>query len=197
MKLILCRHGETDHNRPALCSGQSDVGLTPKDKAQAGLLALALERLKVQMIVSSDLRRVKETTQEMTKVLCCPVVYRTELRELDFGEYQGRPIKEYFTELARSSLKDDQFRPDGGERLADLRLRVMPVIYEVIASSLENNVAIVSHGTINRVILTVLLGGKPQDYNQASCSLNIIQVQTKDQIRALRINDTSHLALPI
>ncbi len=62
MTLFLLRHGQTDWNvEPARCQGWQDVGLNEAGRAQARARGRALRERGIDLIVTSHLRRARET----------------------------------------------------------------------------------------------------------------------------------------
>ncbi len=64
MTLHLLRHGQTDWNvEPARCLGWQDVGLNETGRAQARARGCALRGRGIELIVTSHLRRARETAE--------------------------------------------------------------------------------------------------------------------------------------
>jgi broad specificity phosphatase PhoE len=62
VSLFLLRHGQTDGNvEPARCQGWQDAGLNETGRAQARARGRALRGRGIEVIVSSHLRRARET----------------------------------------------------------------------------------------------------------------------------------------
>ena len=62
--LYFVRHGETDWNRePVRCQGWADVALNEAGRRQAREQGLRLRGAGIQAIVSSHLRRARETAE--------------------------------------------------------------------------------------------------------------------------------------
>ncbi|MFA7406118.1 MAG: histidine phosphatase family protein, partial [Pelobacteraceae bacterium] len=86
------------------------------------------------------------------------------LREIDLGGWDGVPISEvrqrFPNEYERRGANLIGYRPPGGESFADLSARVLPV-FENTVSIAGNNLLIVGHAGVNRVLLCHLLGIPP------------------------------------
>ena len=89
-----------------------------------------------------------------------PVAY-PELRELCFGEWEGLSVTEVenkFPNQLDERLKDiEGFHVLGGETFEELRQRVIPRFEKIIAKHSDEQIAMVCHGGVNRVILSHLL----------------------------------------
>ena len=87
--LLLVRHGETDWNAEGRLQGHTDRPLTDYGRRQAQQLAEELEREEIDAIYSSDLARARETAQIVGERLALPVELDPELREKDWGTWEG------------------------------------------------------------------------------------------------------------
>ena len=64
MTLFLLRHGQTERNvEPARCQGWRDAGLNENGRAQARARGRALRGRGIELIVTSHLRRARETAE--------------------------------------------------------------------------------------------------------------------------------------
>lgn len=85
--LYLLRHGLDDEN---YIGGWSNVSLTEEGKASVYKSALWLkENTSVNQIISSDIKRAKETSLIVSSVLQVPIKYEQELREQSKGILNG------------------------------------------------------------------------------------------------------------
>jgi len=164
-RLNLVRHGEIAGSGEFRYNGQTDVTLTPTGLEQYRNLA---ERLKERPIVacySSDLSRCLRGAD----ILCAPLgirpVPRPELRELSFGDWEGltwTELAQRFPEQWQARLNDMVgYRVPGGENLHDLRDRVLPAMLEIVERHRGEEVLVVAHGGVNRLILLDALGAPP------------------------------------
>jgi probable phosphoglycerate mutase len=111
------RHGETSDGAANVISGWRDVALTPAGKMQAAAAAERLLRLGLTRIISSDLRRARETAEIVARVLLVSVETDARWRERRWGEREG-------TARVLAADPDDAEAPPGGESLAELHARV-------------------------------------------------------------------------
>ena len=86
------RHGQTDWNVQGLFQGDTDVPLNRTGIAQAEEAALSMTEGQADLIVCSTLGRARQTADLVNRVLKCPVIYREELIERGFGEWEGKEI---------------------------------------------------------------------------------------------------------
>jgi probable phosphoglycerate mutase len=94
--LVLLRHGETVHTARKLFSGSGgeDPPLTPTGQAQAAAAAASLTDRGVTAVVSSPMRRARETADAAAAVLGLPVREVDDVRECAFGEWEGQSFAE-------------------------------------------------------------------------------------------------------
>lgn len=157
-RLLLIRHAEPDEDARGRCYGRLDVGLSPTGLASARRLAESLRDVKLGAVyVSPRLRAV----QTATALGGMPTV-DDRLRELDFGELEGRMYDEIEREqpdfFRRWMETPTLVRFPGGESYAELRERVSAAVGDVVAANTDRTVALVSHGGVIRAALAVALG---------------------------------------
>jgi probable phosphoglycerate mutase len=138
-ELLLARHGETDWNRDLRVQGHADVPLNELGREQARDLAERLEDVALDAIYSSDLVRARETAEAVARAKGLPVRVDPQLRETDFGSWEG---------LTREEIAErfpDRARPDG-ETYEQVRERMLAAINRIAAEHAGGTVLIVSHG---------------------------------------------------
>jgi alpha-ribazole phosphatase len=161
-ELILIRHGETDWNVQGRYSGQSDVPLNERGRAQARRIVEALQGEALAAVYSSDLARSAETARLLAQATRAPLHLDRRLREIDQGEWEGLHFDEV-RERFREAWRERQRRPlevaaPGGETVGQLRSRVLQVLQDILTRHPSGTVAVVSHG-LALAILRVHLQG--------------------------------------
>jgi alpha-ribazole phosphatase len=180
-RIYLIRHGEIAGSDVFRYNGQADVPLTPKGLDQYHLLAERLKDAPVSACYTSDLTRCVQGAEILSAQREIPIQAKKELRELSFGEWEGlawTELAERFPEEWKNRMKSFvEFRAPGGENLLDLHDRVVPALREIVTRHLGEEVFLVGHGGVNRIILLDAVGAPPssmfrieQDYG----CLNII-----------------------
>lgn len=86
VQVILVRHGETAWSLAGRHTGNTDLPLTPRGERQARALAPLLARWPITVVLSSPLRRARETAR--LAGLPLPLI-EPGLREWDYGGYEG------------------------------------------------------------------------------------------------------------
>jgi probable phosphoglycerate mutase len=141
-------------NAAGLWQGQADPPLSEEGRRQAGALARTLA--PIDLLVTSDLRRARETADILAAAVGAPVAPEPGLRELDVGAWSGLPHAEIATrwpaEHARFRAGDPGVRPGGGESRAMLRARVTAALRRWTARHPDGQLALVTHLGVLRVL---------------------------------------------
>lgn len=151
-RIIAIRHGETAWNAETRLQGQLDIPLNALGRAQAARLAGALCDEGIAAVVCSDLARAADTAQALAAPLGLPVLCDPGLRERGFGAMEGHTFAEidrHMPEMARRwRMRDPDFEPPGGERLADFYARSVAAAERIALAHAGRTVALVTHGGV-------------------------------------------------
>lgn len=144
--IAFVRHGRTEANASGLLLGRADPSLDERGREQAARVArtLAAEDGAFAAIVTSPLRRARETAAVIGQELGVDVTVDDRLIEIDYGEWDQRPLAELTPEVARTWRTDPAFAPPGGETLATLGARVAGFLHEELERA-RGRVVAVSH----------------------------------------------------
>lgn len=124
-----------------------------------------------------------------------------ELYEMDYGQFAGQSydaVKEEMEQVLdawRIGFTDHAF--PGGESPVLAQHRIRPFATRALAQARTQDVAVVAHGRINRILMATWTGaglGRLEEFPQANASLTELEV-TADGVLVVRLNDTSHLSL--
>jgi broad specificity phosphatase PhoE len=87
-------HTEATHHIQKTMGGWSNSELTKKGKLDANLCAVRLKELGLSKtpVISSDLKRARQTSQIISNLLDSPLSLDSRLREMSFGEAEGKSI---------------------------------------------------------------------------------------------------------
>jgi probable phosphoglycerate mutase len=194
--LILVRHGETAVNTEGRLQGRIESTLTERGREQADRLARAVAALEPISVVSSPLRRARETAAAIGAATGLEVEIDERLTELDYGDWEGSRFADLPAGTFDTWRADPSFTPPGGESLVDLRKRVVPCIEALLGR--ERPVVAVSHVSPIKAAVTWALG--VGDEATWRMHLNVASVSRVDRRPGggapllAGFNDTSHLA---
>ena len=155
-RLIIIRHGLSVTNKAKVFTGQSDVPLAPEGEKQAETVCeYVYKNFKIDRIYSSDLQRAANTIKPLADKLMLEINALREIRELDVGIWQGRPIDEVKEEFQKEL---EAYRNDpanhgcvGGETYRDLYNRAVPALIKIAKENDGKTVAVATHGGVIRV----------------------------------------------
>ena len=151
-ELIFIRHGETDWNRAQRFQGQIDVPLNALGHAQAARLAQRLATAAPDALISSDLRRTRETSAPLASAWGQTPLLDAAFREQHFGLFEGLDvptIKAQHAELWAHWLEQRaDFALPGGENLIQFHRRVMDAVQALAEQHSGRTLAIVTHGGV-------------------------------------------------
>ncbi len=153
--LYVFRHGQTTDNAEMIFSGWRDVGLTEKGVGQAEELAEKLKDKKIDVLVTSDMKRALHTMEiavsknEQARKL--QILSDPRIKERRYGDLQG--TSKLLLQLENPALSHSYRRsydviPPNGESIEMVVKRVQEFIDEIIPKmkTFKINVAVSCHG---------------------------------------------------
>ena len=199
-EIIIIRHGETEWNKTGRFQGHSDVPLSAEGRTQAETLGKNLIVDHVDAIYASDLTRAMETAAPLAARFGLPVISDPQLRELNFGAWEGRnfndvnaenpnAMKNFYTDPEQADIPESEPFPEFQQRVAG-RVR------EIVAHERGKRVVIVSHGASIRILLADLLSMPIRSIwhlSQLNTAVNKIRFEDDGFAVVTLMNDTSHL----
>lgn len=191
--LILVRHGESVWNAKALWTGWTDVDLSDNGHKQARDAADIIKDLKFDICFTSDLKRAKQTWEEIktSLKLDIPTISDKALNERDYGDLTGKnkwKIKEEYGEeqflIWRRSWDNP---PPGGESLKNVYERVIPYFQNHILPEIQKdkNIIIVAHGNSLRALVKYLENIPDDEISKLEMKLGepyVFQIDTSGKI---------------
>ncbi|MFI6534267.1 histidine phosphatase family protein [Nonomuraea sp. NPDC050547] len=199
--LLLLRHGETPLSVERRFSGLGDAELTANGLAQAAAAAerLSREPYRLDVIVSSPLKRARQTAEAVAARAGLGVELDEDLRETDFGAWEGHT----FTEIQRrwpeelaAWLAEPSVAPPDGESFAEAARRVQRVRDRLVEQHLGKTVLVVSHVTPIKMLLRFALMAPPaalyRMHLDLAC-LSLVDYYADGNAVVKAFNDTAHL----
>jgi broad specificity phosphatase PhoE len=155
LQLWLVRHGETEWSASGQHTGRTDLPLTLGGKLHARQIAGFLGGRAFTLVLTSPLQRARETCR--LAGYGESAIIDTNLREWDYGEYEGRTTPEIQIDRPGWSLWRDG--AIDGERIEQVAARAQKVIDRAAANS--GDVLVFAHGHILRVLAACWLDLPP------------------------------------
>lgn len=201
MRLLLIRHGITQHNIDDMFTGQIDAPLTELGERQAAAAAKYLANEKIDLIVSSDLQRARYTALAIAEHHQLPVLEDPDLREIAMGAWEGcTPAQLQARNLAEwTAVRGDpvNLAPPGGETFAQLQERVARALRHYQEHYADKTVLWATHGGF---IGTLFCCALKLDLRYRRCfrhdNTSISELIFEQELPwIMRLNDTAHLRM--
>lgn len=154
MVIYVARHGQTPWNLEHKLCGRTDIELTEEGLRQARQLARLAEGKSISMILSSPLRRAKDTAQSAADLLGLKVQTDNRLLEWNYGAYEGTNSRDPAFQQAKQQFAN---RLPQGESLLEVVGRVYSLLNQLKEQHMSHNLLMVTHGDICRVIHSYFL----------------------------------------
>jgi probable phosphoglycerate mutase len=155
-RLLLVRHGQSTYNAQARLQGQADPPLSDAGRREAELLAPALAPFPPERVITSDLRRARETAALLGYPDALP---DARWREIDVGAWAGRPLSE-FPAGSEPAWRGGPLHAPDGETWDELQARVGDAVDELLA--VGDSWLVICHGGVVRAALSHVTGADPQ-----------------------------------
>ena len=175
-----------------LLLGRTDPPLDDEGRRQAERLGDTVGR--VDRVITSPLLRALATAEAIDG----PVEVDERWIELDYGEFDGRPVKDSDTSTWAEWRSDPRFTPPGGETLAALGERVRAACEDVADAAAEGDIVVVSHvSPIKAAVAWVLSAGDDVTWHMFVAPASITRAAVTPRGVALHsFNEVAHLGPP-
>jgi broad specificity phosphatase PhoE len=185
----LVRHGETEWSVTGQHTGRTDIPLTERGKRQAELLQPRLQAHTFSSVVTSPLRRARET--------CALAGFREgvqadpDLQEWDYGAYEGRTSAQIRAETPTWELWIDG--GPGGESPEQIAARADRFLARIMDA--QGDTVLFAHGHILRVLAARWLGLPAATGRHFALDTAAVSMIGRDRgVPVIRLwNDTNHL----
>lgn len=159
MKLYVVRHGQTTQNQLGLVQGSTESDLSEKGIMDAKELSKLVSTLKIDVVISSPLRRAMDTAKIITNNKY-DIIVDDRLIERNYGLGEGKPVDEELT----IKYWDFKLNTDINEveKVQDLMFRIVEFIEDIRNKYEDKNVLVVAHSAILRAI-HYAINGIPED----------------------------------
>ena len=198
--IITIQHTQSVHHTNGMVGSWTDWDLTDLGRAQADRIGKRLRDEIVGrdiVIYSSDLKRAKQTAEEIAKYFRIEPILRQELRERNLGKCCGKSV-EWLRENIECPERtvDDRMFSDGESR-RDAWNRLSPFYEEVMANK-EENIIIVSHGDLLSIWNAMYLGLTVESFYEVDIhgpagGVSHMYIGDDGKHRVRHINDMSYV----
>ena len=158
---ILVRHAESQFSSRGVVNGDPSVtggALTETGRAQARALGRALAREPIDLCVTSEFERVRETADLALEGRGVPRLVLPELNDIRFGSFEGKLLTDY-RGWAWNRGPDDSC-PGGGESRVAAARRFTKAFRNVLERP-EGTILVVAHGLPIRYVVDAARASNP------------------------------------
>lgn len=144
--IYIVRHGETEWNVLGKLQGKQDIPLNEKGRKQALLTKGELDNKEIDLIISSPLKRAKETAEIINSDRGLPIIFDERIKERDFGEFEGL---EYFyidTKNFWDYYINEEY--ETAETVQDFFKRIYSFLDDINKKYKDKNILLVTHGGV-------------------------------------------------
>jgi broad specificity phosphatase PhoE len=199
MRLVLVRHGETEHNRGGLTLGSFDAPLNDRGRAMAAAVAASFRRAPAALY-ASPLSRARDTAESIGAHTGVAVVIEPALVEMNVGEMEHlapAELRARYPEFLRQWLSADagDARMPGGETLREVQDRAWAAVERMRALHPEGEVVAVTHNFVILVLMCRALELPLAGFRRLKQDLaarSILEVREGGAV-LLQMNDRAHL----
>lgn len=194
MRLYLIRHARTAWNSARRAQGHSNIELDEEGLFQAAALGEAFESATLTRVVSSDLKRCRQSAMPIAMAAELDLVATPLLRERSFGSWEGLHYEEVRANIRGLGGMPEEARPPGGESIADVWGRLSVFLEDL--RTWEGDSVIVTHGGAKALLLAQLTQGtllSGRSYSFDNASITELERRPDGYYTLIRYADTSHL----
>ncbi|WP_314443407.1 histidine phosphatase family protein [Massilia timonae] len=205
--ILLIRHGETAWNAERRLQGHLDIALNPEGERQAAALGAALAGEQLDLVISSDLARARQTAEAVHLARGAAnaggVQLDPQLRERCYGGFEGLLYSEiaarFPLEFAAWQARNvDAVLPPGknqGETFRSFYERATKAILGHAARHPGQTLALVAHGGVLECAYRAALGlplETPRDFKVHNASINRFVVE-QGALKLVSWGEIAHL----
>lgn len=149
MKIYVVRHGQTEWNLDNRVCGITDIDLTNIGMEQARKLSDSLSARKIDIIISSPLKRAQQTARIISGAIEQDFYLDNRLIEQNFGGYEG--VNRNNTDFLEAKRHFPN-KMSGGESIMQVAQRVYNFLDEIRDKYCDKCILIITHGSVSRII---------------------------------------------
>jgi broad specificity phosphatase PhoE len=154
-QVILARHGESEFSLAGTVNGDPGIAcpLTPAGEEQARHLGEQLEATEIDLCVTSEFERVRQTADIALAGRDVPRLVLPELNDVRFGQFEGGTLADYRVWAGENAPTVEA--PGGGESRAATVARYAHAYRKIVARP-ARTILVVTHGLPIRYVLNAL-----------------------------------------
>lgn len=201
--LYVTRHGQTEWNFERRAQGHLNSDLTALGREQARRLGERLKTITLDVAYTSTVGRTQQTASIAlaTAGKDIPVYQRDDLREINFGSWEGQLWADIEAKeperLSKLWSRPSEYQPDTGESIVQTVNRIKGAMQDIIAKHRGQTIFIVAHGGVVKALMYAYDHGvldnfwSSEPYAAPTCLSRL--VAEDDKIYFDMLPDISHL----
>lgn len=197
-RIYIVRHGESIANTMGIYQGQTyDTALSPLGKKQARALGLKFQKITLERIIASPVKRTRQTAKFPADLKGLRVRTEPAVIETNHGKWEGRSKEEIMKNWP--DIYNRWFeRPaavvfPGGEAFVQTKRRILN--WWKKAMKYEGNTLLVTHDNIARILIAEILGldlNSIWKFDLQPTAVTVVEVKD-GKARIVCLNDIGHL----
>ena len=160
MKLLVVRHGRTDWNNLGKIQGIVDTNINEEGIKQAEALAEKLKNEKIDLIISSPLKRALQTASIINQGKTT-IITDDRIIERDFGEYEGKTKGEFDKIELWGYRTNTKF--EKAENIQEMYKRVYGFLDDIKNKYSSKTILLVIHGGVSVALNSYFEGIPPEE----------------------------------
>lgn len=186
--ICLVRHGETDWNLSGRLQGRTDIPLNNTGVIQAKECSQLLKGTHWDVIITSPLKRARETAEIISKDQNIIPVQMKDFLERSFGDAEGMTVQERLSAFPKRNYPRQETRED-------LNKRIISGINKINLEYHNERVLLVAHGAVINTILANFSNGEIGSGKTKLINGCISNIEfTQDEWKINDYNQVKHLS---
>jgi broad specificity phosphatase PhoE len=206
MKIYLVRHGQSKNNALRLHQ-HGGIPLSKYGLEQANRVGRRFKKIPVEIVISSDFTRARQTAEIINKYIDKPIVFCELAQERkrpsfmeDSKRFDDAEVIKIKAQI-RNHLNDPLWHYSDEENFFDFKIRISKFI-KFLTSRSERNVLVVTHGMTITMTAAMLMFGENLSSNLFNQFTDFMRVRNtgitiierkNDKWRLITWNDQTHL----
>jgi len=156
-KIYFIRHGQADNNVNLTLNSKADddINITTKGIEEIKESAEELKNKKIDLIISSDIKRAVQSAEILSKELGLKIKYDDRLREINVGDWDGDLIDDH-QEFINQWRNGESVTYPNGENWLDAKKRIELFYNDLLRNYRNKNILLVGHGDLSVAFESVL-----------------------------------------
>ncbi|MEK4701545.1 histidine phosphatase family protein [Solibacillus sp. FSL R7-0668] len=187
IEICLVRHGETDWNKLGKLQGHTDIALNENGMKQAEMCAQILKGNGYELVLTSPLKRAKQTAQIIAQKNALQIIEMPLFIERNYGDAEGMNYEERITKFPNRHYPNQESK----EILAQ---RIIKGLEQITEQHSENKIILVAHGAVINCILAILSNNEIGSGKTKLANACLSKIEYKNSTWTIKsFNEITHL----